>query len=389
MRKVRIIVRMLVLMLLVAVPSTKAFAKKVGADFEHIKDAPEIEIGKEYTIDRDDCYGADLAVKYGETEQDWIFYKFVIPEKGEYKITYKNGGNGNINFILSDENHSFCRSTELNDNAPVMEKVEYLKPYTFYLGVFDSETKDVKNVHASFSIAPVDKPAKDVNYVTSQEIRSNKQTGMTGGLSTFEAERLALSCKYTVGYNDPSGSNVNLSELNKNSYFKFYVEKDGFYLFKWDVESGAGRFGFLDPANRESNVGGLLTWDKTCESLRFIKAGVYYCRVQAATEDFKGSFSITDPTSTIKSITAGKKKLTVKVKKVPYGVEGYRIYYYSKKDRSDQKYVDITGTSGSYTIKKLKSGKKYYVDVTPMIIDRFDIKSFGIASKVKISPKVK
>ena len=66
-----------------------------------------------------------------------------------------------------------------------------------------------------------------MNYVTSQEIRSNKQTGMTGGLSTFEAERLALSCKYTVGYNDPSGSNVNLSELNKNSYFKFFVEKDG------------------------------------------------------------------------------------------------------------------------------------------------------------------
>ena len=69
--------------------------------------------------------------------------------------------------------------------------------------------------------------------------------------------------------------------------------------------------------------------------------------------------------TTLKSLKAKKKALTVKWKKKTNNTSGYIIQYSkSKKFKKGNKTITISKNSNtSKTIKKLKSGKKYYVRI--------------------------
>ncbi len=70
------------------------------------------------------------------------------------------------------------------------------------------------------------------------------------------------------------------------------------------------------------------------------------------------------PKTTMKSVSAGSKKLTAKWTKKTAGVTGYQIQYSTSKTFKSAKTVTIKkDTTTSTTIKKLKGKKKYYVRV--------------------------
>lgn len=75
------------------------------------------------------------------------------------------------------------------------------------------------------------------------------------------------------------------------------------------------------------------------------------------------TFKINPKTTKITGTTAGKKQLTVKWKKIS-NVDGYQLRYSTKSSMSGAKNTSrISKSKSSYAIKKLKSGKKYYVQV--------------------------
>lgn len=82
----------------------------------------------------------------------------------------------------------------------------------------------------------------------------------------------------------------------------------------------------------------------------------------------------------ITSVKAGKNSLTVKYDKVN-GAEGYRVMYASKKSFSDAKSVNVKGTSAA--VKKLTSGKTYYVCVRAYKKDADGKKVYGKTSVIK------
>jgi alpha-L-fucosidase 2 len=79
----------------------------------------------------------------------------------------------------------------------------------------------------------------------------------------------------------------------------------------------------------------------------------------------KPSSEVALKTPVIKSVTSNKKKaMTVTIKKKVKQASGYEIRYSAKKNMKASKYVKINkGTILKKSIKKLKSGKKYYVQV--------------------------
>lgn len=99
------------------------------------------------------------------------------------------------------------------------------------------------------------------------------------------------------------------------------------------------------------------------------------------------TFTIVPKQAAIKSLTSGKKKLTVKMTTTPSSKGGstYQIAY-KKKGTSTWKYT--TTTSSSKTIKSLKKGKTYYVKVRAYkTVSK--VKYYGEWSKTKLSKKVK
>lgn len=72
-------------------------------------------------------------------------------------------------------------------------------------------------------------------------------------------------------------------------------------------------------------------------------------------------FYIYPKKAALKKLKAGKKKLTVYLKKSPGGVTGYQIRYSLKKNFKSSKYK--TSKKTTYTIKKLKKKKTYYVKI--------------------------
>lgn len=108
--------------------------------------------------------------------------------------------------------------------------------------------------------------------------------------------------------------------------------------------------------------------------------GKYYGTVQ-------GTFTILPAKAAVKTLKAGKKKLTVKMAGKPSacGAAKYQIQYRVK---GAAKWKTVTCTSASKTIAKLKKGKKYQVQVRAFIkVDGETL--FGEWSDISISKKVK
>ncbi len=68
------------------------------------------------------------------------------------------------------------------------------------------------------------------------------------------------------------------------------------------------------------------------------------------------------PSVSIKKLTKGKRKLTVRLGKAK-GVTGYRIQYSADKSFKKARTVTVGADKTSVTLKKLKPKKKYYVRV--------------------------
>ncbi|MBQ0018658.1 MAG: hypothetical protein KBS63_05625 [Clostridiales bacterium] len=121
-----------------------------------------------------------------------------------------------------------------------------------------------------------------------------------------------------------------------------------------------------------------------------INVGVHTYTVNFAGE-YKGtknlSINVNPAIATIKSLKAGKKKMTVKLSKnaSSMGATTYQIYY---KQKGTSKWKSTTTTTQSKTIKKLKKGKKYYVKVRAY--KKVGSKTYyGAWSKTKLSKKIK
>ena len=100
----------------------------------------------------------------------------------------------------------------------------------------------------------------------------------------------------------------------------------------------------------------------------------------------KGFFTIKPKKAVIKSLTAGKGKLTVKVKdQKASGVKKYKLSY-RVKGSSKWKSKNFKASKGtSLTVKGLKKGKRYQVKVCALGPDDFE----GADSKTKVSGKIK
>ena len=87
----------------------------------------------------------------------------------------------------------------------------------------------------------------------------------------------------------------------------------------------------------------------------------------------------------LKSKKAGQ--LAVSFKKIA-GVKGYEIAYATNKKFPSSSTKKVVSVSAKKTLKKLKSGKKYYVRVRAYKVDSTGKKIYGAYSKAK-SRKVK
>ena len=96
------------------------------------------------------------------------------------------------------------------------------------------------------------------------------------------------------------------------------------------------------------------------------KVGGYSVKVlsMADSKFYTAGFTINPKATKIKSVSASKKKLSVKWSKVKKEISGYKIMYSTKKNfKSCTKTLTVGKTKTSKTIKGLKKGKKYYVKV--------------------------
>ena len=96
---------------------------------------------------------------------------------------------------------------------------------------------------------------------------------------------------------------------------------------------------------------------------------------------------VTRPAKTkIKSVKAGRKKLTVKWKKVK-GAAGYKVRYSTKKNMKKYKTKFVKGQS--VVLKKLKAKKRYYIKVRTFKINNNGKRLFSLKWSNKKSKKTK
>ena len=87
----------------------------------------------------------------------------------------------------------------------------------------------------------------------------------------------------------------------------------------------------------------------------------------------------------ISKVTAGKKKLTISLPKLKGDVKGYKLEYSLKKNFKGAKSLVVK--KNKVVIKKLKSGKTYYVRVKAYALDgskKVFSKKWSVAKKAKV-----
>ena len=99
--------------------------------------------------------------------------------------------------------------------------------------------------------------------------------------------------------------------------------------------------------------------------------------------------TVNPPKTTLKSVSAGSKKLTVKWTKKTGGVTGYEVQYSTSKSFKSVKTVTVKkGSTTSTTIEKLKGKKKYYVRVRVLAkVGKTTYKSAWSSAKSKTTKK--
>ncbi len=182
--------------------------------------------------------------------------------------------------------------------------------------------------------------------------------GTTYWCNDADWSKFTVSSRGTVKITLKLSDNVNVNNVHKG--------------WRFDLYSKSGNTPIL---SKESiTVSGTET--------KIISAGTYYLRIypQAGYDDgyapssceynFKVAFTpdsakakqVKKSTVKLKSVTAGKKKATVKWKKNKYA-DGYEIYRSTKSKKGYAKVGTVSSKKLTYTNKKLKAKKVYYYKV--------------------------
>lgn len=142
----------------------------------------------------------------------------------------------------------------------------------------------------------------------------------------------------------------------------------------WAAVNGAGSYDIYRSTSAKKGFAKIGTSVKISYTDKKVKAGkTYYYKVVAksASGSYTGKFSSVVKVSVLKApkatVKAAKKQLKVSWKKIT-GAKGYKVYVSAKKKSGYKVKATVKGKAKtSATVKKLKSGKTYYVKVAAYI----------------------
>lgn len=92
-------------------------------------------------------------------------------------------------------------------------------------------------------------------------------------------------------------------------------------------------------------------------------------------------FNIAPKGTGIKSLAAGKKAVTVKLKLQKTQTTGYQIQYGTAKNFKSAKTVNVSNKTARKKLTKLSGGKRYYVRVRTYKVVKFGGKNYTIYSR--------
>ncbi len=320
---------------------------------------------------------------YHRTDADW--YKVKTTENGYFRVNFTIPDTVNVeaihngwNIIVMDSKGNEIKSYKgirTDAETPVLP---YAKG-TYYIKVCANDTYSDNRV-------PIDCTYKlKIKQVKSGSWESE------GNDTLKKADSISLNKKYKgifTNYTDVDWYKATVSnkgvlqvKLNKNSDVNIDDVNNG-----WTV--------IVYQGSTEKEVA-KLTNIKSSDSVKInVTKGKYYIKVYASDTYSEGrtptqcvynltaNYSKTPAKAAISSITAGKKKATVKWKKVSKA-SGYYVYRSTSKNGKYKKVATIKkGSTTKYVDKKLKSNKKYYYKVKAYTTTN-GVKAEGSFSKVK------
>ncbi len=181
------------------------------------------------------------------------------------------------------------------------------------------------------------------------------------------------------------------SDKSAKIYFKKdYLKSNSSVYLDWNTVKGAKKYKVQYKASGDKSWKSVTT-KKTSATIKNLKAGKKYSFKVTAVTKSKKYTSITTIENTLKKVTAKVKSKTDKTVKLSWkkntNADGYIVYQKTSKSGKwkTAKTVKDNNTA-SYTVKKLKSNKKYYFKVVSYSLENGKkIKSSGevITAKTK------
>lgn len=281
------------------------------------------------------------------------YYKFTTSSSGKVSFEFSCYTENSVYYTLLDNNLEeldysgvYCNE---NLGYGVCDKEYYLVTGTYYLCVNCLED--------SYSFCSYD---IYTNFESANESFKESQTSNNNLMGSANAISLNKTYKGQLGQNDA----VDFCKFSLSSSkvvrltMKAYAESTVY-------------FSLLDSKGNELEYSGIFPNDNLgyCYGSYYfsLAKGTYYIKFQSFDSDIRFGFynykvaSVTSPKPTIKSVSAGKKKFTVKWAKK--SCSGYQIRYSRSKSFSSYKSVSVSKNSTSKKISGLKSKKKYYVKI--------------------------
>lgn len=181
------------------------------------------------------------------------------------------------------------------------------------------------------------------------------------------------------------------SDKSAKIYFKKdYLKSNSSVYLDWNTVKGAKKYKVQYKASGDKSWKSVTT-KKTSATIKNLKAGKKYSFKVTAVTKSKKYTSITTIENTLKKVTAKVKSKTDKTVKLSWkkntNADGYIVY--KKTSKSGKWKIAKTvkdNNTASYTVKKLKSNKKYYFKVVSYSLENGKkIKSSGetITAKTK------
>lgn len=315
---------------------------------------------------------------YYAGDADW--YKVKTTEKGYFQIqldTAAEDAGWGWDVTVMDSNAKAIKAYTQIKTKTITPVLPYAKG-TYYI-----------KVNANYTgAAPVDAIYKlKVKQVKSSSWESE------GNDTLKKADSISLNKKYKGIFTDSTDVDWYKADVSAKGVLQVKLKRDS------GEEADAAGWGWDVTVykNSNGNEAAKLKGVKNTDSVKLdVTKGTYYIKVSAnytgsaptqCVYNLTANYSKTPAKAAISSVTAGKKKATVKWKKVSKA-SGYYVYRSTSKNGKYKKVATIKkGSTVKYVDKKLKSNKKYYYKVKAYTTTS-GVKAEGSFSKVK-SVKVK